>query len=280
MIRSPSLCSISFVGLLILVLLLIPACGDDSGDGDGGATDQADHGRDIPRDTDASPDVESDPSTDPAGEPETGTVTIHLVENGAPVEAGEAAFHDSSGAAIGHETADEEGVIEVELPEGAMVTFVHEDGQDRDLTTIVGLQPGDEVIRDSTTATWTPPVEVGQLSVTISTAVEDANNYDFKLGYSGFGGRDIAAPIEGPVYDFDLLPDDTIDVLATAGVLGDRLAFATFDGDRGQQRWHHAAHHPQLAHRFRRPGDQREQCPGCNTLCGGRLRPSQCGLDL
>lgn len=216
--------------LTLVFVTLFSACGDDdtTTDDDAG-TAQTDAGRDQSRDFGGgTEDTTIDLPRDVTEEPVIGTVTIQFLDGVTPVE-GSAAFHDPAGNSLDYETSDEQGVLEIDVPAGAMMTLTTEDGNSRSLLTIVGLQPGDEIDINTPEDTWSAPQEVGQLSITVTAAIEDVNNYDFRLGYSGLGASVIDSPITGPIYDRDVTDSGTINVLGVASAFGERFGFVVFE---------------------------------------------------
>lgn len=217
------------VFIVLAVVTLSTGCGDTDDDG---RVDQTDTGRDLSRDqgnptTDTMTDSTTD-TMDVQDEPEIGTISVHFSEAGYPVE-GAAVFHDPDGNALAYETSDEDGLLSIDVPSGAMMTVTSENGNSRSLLTIVGLQPGDEINLNTPADSAISPQQVGQLSITVDTAIENVSNYDFRLGYGGLGASNIDSPITGVIYDRDLTDTGTINVLGIASGFGERYGFASFE---------------------------------------------------
>ncbi|MBN1947692.1 MAG: hypothetical protein JW797_18650 [Bradymonadales bacterium] len=215
-----------FATLLLLALTTLAGCPaeDDEGLRDGGTGDLR---RDLPSDAPADlPQETAGDTADVQSEPQSGSVTIHVYDNGDPVTEGQAIFHHPDGSLLSQEAIGGDGLVTADLPSGAMVTIVREEELVRvTMTTIVGLQPGDDLNVGSPDAP-VPFEQVGRLAVTVPQEVTDADYYLMGLGYSGFGSPTMTAPIEGSVYRADLTSGNMVNLVAIAQQRDMRLSFA------------------------------------------------------
>ncbi len=181
---------------LVMAFLCVCACGgNDAAPIDGPAGDD-------------------DATTDTDAPMPSGPVTVRVLDDGVAIPDVAVVLHANDGTALAELSTDGNGEVSIDdPPSGAMVTVLRESTQGArfQLSTVVGIEPGDSILIGTPGA---PNEPTTQVRVTFPGAFPNADSYIGDLGCSGLSGvvnpgsivtRDVGVSCLGDDDDFDVL---------------------------------------------------------------------------
>jgi hypothetical protein len=191
---------------LLVGLVLIAACGDDSG---GSGTDGPAGGDGGGSDARADAPIA------------TGMATVVVEENGAAAVGADVVFHAADGTVFEAKQTGNDGRAMGMVHPGSLVTVIQEGGP----TTVGGVQPGDEIVFSDPA---TISNAVGMAQVTLATPVpEGAANFEVTLGCNSANTDTAGAPVAVTIYSDCVGLGNQFNAVAFAfDVDGNPLAYA------------------------------------------------------
>jgi len=186
----------------------------------------------------APPADSAGPSHDATALPDaaaTGMVAVHVVMAGVPVPGAQLVFSTPSGDVGSMGMTDANGNATGTIIAGGSVTAGIASGtapnESFQLTTVVDVQPGDNLTLGENIASPTGSAALGNVQISYPAAVTNATSYLTDIGCNTVGGATVGGSVTMPVTSACLAAGGTFDVMSTArDSSGNLLAFTVATG--------------------------------------------------